>query len=168
MTDPTRFDPRTLFTVGVLLFPLMTFTLGVSLPSGIFMPTILVGCSLGGFAGICFQDYLMEGLSPSTFALLGAAALLTGIQRSTVSVCVILVEGTGQTKFLIPVICTIVVARYVGDFFTKGLYEVRRRTAATMQGQVQGSPRVCEVYADTNDALATCLRLLSKSANIPT
>ena len=124
LTDPTQFDERTLLWVGLSFLPLMTLTLGVALPSGIFMPSILIGCSLGGYMGIQFQRWFSHDLSPSTFALLGAAALLAGIQRSTVSLCVILVEGTGQVKVLIPVIITVVVARYVGDQITKeGLYE---------------------------------------------
>jgi chloride channel 7 len=124
LTDPTQFDERTLLWVGLSFLPLMTLTLGVALPSGIFMPSILIGCSLGGYMGIQFQRWFSHDLSPSTFALLGAAALLAGIQRSTVSLCVILVEGTGQVKVLIPVIITVVVARYVGDQIIKeGLYE---------------------------------------------
>jgi H+/Cl- antiporter ClcA len=124
LTDPTQFHSYTLVAVGVIFFVLMTLTLGTSLPSGIFMPTFLIGSSLGGAAGIAFQGWIPE-LSPSTFALLGAAALLAGIQRSTVSLCVILVEGTGQVKILIPVIVTVVVARYVGDLISHGgLYEI--------------------------------------------
>jgi len=125
LTDPMQFKPRTLWCVGLSFFVLMTLTLGVSIPSGIFMPTFLIGSSLGGAAGMSFQQWLGHGLSPSTFALLGAAALLAGIQRSTVSLCVILVEGTGQVKVLIPVIITVVVARYVADLITgHGLYEL--------------------------------------------
>ena len=124
LTDPTQFDERTLLAVGLSFYPLMMLTLGVALPSGIFMPTILIGCSLGGYMGIQFQKLFLSDLSPSTFALLGAASLLAGIQRSTVSLCVILVEGTGQVKVLIPVIITVVIARYVGDLIIKeGLYE---------------------------------------------
>jgi H+/Cl- antiporter ClcA len=45
--------------------------------------------------------------------------------RSTIeSVHVILVEGTSQVKILIPVIVTVVVARYVGDLISNGLYEI--------------------------------------------
>jgi len=124
LTDPTQFAPWTLFTVGAVFFLLMPLTLGVALPSGIFMPTVLIGSSLGGAAGMIFQEWFGPELSPSTFALLGAAALLAGIQRSTVSLCVILVEGTGQVKVLIPVIITVVVARYVAGLIHKhGLYE---------------------------------------------
>ena len=125
LKEPGQFEPHTLLLVGVTFLPLMVLTLGVSLPSGIFMPSILIGCCLGGYMGLFFQEFFSSDLSPSTFALLGAAALLTGIQRSTVSLCVILVEGTGQVKVLIPVIVTVVVARYVGDRITHhGLYEV--------------------------------------------
>jgi len=125
LTDPLQFKPRTLWSVGILFFLLMNVTLGVSIPSGIFMPTFLIGSSLGGAAGIYFQELLGREISPSTFALLGAAALLAGIQRSTVSLCVILVEGTGQVKVLIPVIVTIVIARYVADLISgHGLYEL--------------------------------------------
>lgn len=125
LSDPDQFKPRTLWSVGIVCFILMTLTLGISIPSGIFMPTFLIGSSLGGAAGVAFQRWLGQDLSPSTFALLGAAALLAGIQRSTVSLCVILVEGTGQVKVLIPVIITVVVARYVADLVCgHGLYEL--------------------------------------------
>lgn len=124
LTDPTQFNPWTLFTVGAVFFPLLILTLGTAIPSGIFMPTFLIGSSLGGAAGIMFKDLIGGDIAPSTFALLGAAALLAGIQHSTVSLCVILVEGTGQVKILIPVIITVIVARYVAGMIHKhGLYE---------------------------------------------
>jgi len=124
LTDPTQFNPWTLLTVGAVFFPLLILTLGTAIPSGIFMPTFLIGSSLGGAAGMIFKDWFGGNISPSTFALLGAAALLAGIQHSTVSLCVILVEGTGQVKILIPVIITVVVSRYVAGIIHKhGLYE---------------------------------------------
>ena len=70
----------------------------MSLPSGIFTPAVLTGASLGGVAVIKFQKHFDENITPSTFALLGVAALLAGVQRSTVSLCIILVEGTGQVE----------------------------------------------------------------------
>jgi H+/Cl- antiporter ClcA len=124
LKDPSQFDSRTLLATGLSFLPLMMLTVGVAIPSGLFMPTILIGCCLGGYSGIMFQHWFSSELSPSTFALLGAAALLAGIQRSSVSLCVILVEGTGQVKVLIPVIVTVVIARYVGDRICKdGMYE---------------------------------------------
>ena len=98
LSNPSAFKPQTLITVGVLFFILMVSTYGVSLPFGIFMPTILIGSSLGGYLGSFFDENLGRNVSPSTFALLGAAAFLSGIQRNAVSLCVILMEGTGTTE----------------------------------------------------------------------
>jgi H+/Cl- antiporter ClcA len=124
LANPKQFQPRTLLTVGALFYVLMVFTITSSLPSGVFTPTVLCGASLGGAAGLIFKDIIDPEITPSTFALLGVAAMLAGIQHSTVSICVILVEGTGQVKVLIPVIVTVVVARYVAGLVHKnGIYE---------------------------------------------
>ena len=125
LSNPAQFHPMTLWTTGLVFFFCMTLTLGVALPSGVFMPTFLIGCSMGGAAGLVFQRWMSPDVSPATFALLGAAALLAGIQRTTVSICVILVEGTGEVKTLIPVILTVMVAKRVGDRISgQGLYEL--------------------------------------------
>lgn len=123
LTDPAQFEVRTLFTVGALFYLLTILTFGSTLPMGLFTPTVLIGASLGGAGGLMLRDYVDAEITPSTFALLGVAAILAGVQRSTVSICVILVEGTGQIKVLIPVIITVVVARYVADFVhADGIY----------------------------------------------
>ncbi len=124
LSNPEIYDPRTLLTTGIVVYVFMTLTFGMMIPSGIFMPTILSGSALGGLVGIYVERYYGPSLSPSTFALLGAAALLAGIQRNTVSLCVIMMEGTGQTKVLIPLIVTICVAVYVGSIFNSGIYEI--------------------------------------------
>jgi CBS domain-containing protein len=68
----------------------------------------------------------MSSINPAHLSLLGATALLAGIQRTTVSLCVIMMEATGQVKILIPLIISVVVARYVADIFTEGFYHVSR------------------------------------------
>jgi len=124
LSNPAQFKVETLLVVGLLFYVLLIITFGTALPSGIFTPSVLVGASLGGAAGIFFHDKLDSEISPSTFALLGVAALLAGIQRSTVSVCVILVEGTGQIKVLLPAIITVVVSRYVASLvYREGIFE---------------------------------------------
>ena len=40
------------------------------------------------------------------YALLGAVGMLGGIQRSSVSLVVIIVEGTGKVDYLLPIIFT--------------------------------------------------------------
>jgi H+/Cl- antiporter ClcA len=57
-------------------------------------------------------------------ALIGAVAMLAGIIRSGVSLCVIVMEGTGRTELLLPAAIVTVVARGVGNLATDGLYDV--------------------------------------------
>eukprot|EP00980_Cylindrotheca_fusiformis_P021527 scaffold8369_cov121-Cylindrotheca_fusiformis.AAC.8 len=123
LADPAQFEARTLFTVGTLFYFLTLLTFGSALPLGVFTPTVLIGASLGGAGGLILQEHVDDDITPSTFALLGVAAVLTGVQRSTVSICVILIEGTGQIKVLIPVIITVIVARYAAEFVhADGIY----------------------------------------------
>ena len=83
---------------GLVFLFLMLITFGVALPSGLFMPTLLTGSSLGGYAGIMIQKHLIPDIVPAHMALLGATAMLAGIQRTTVSLVVIMMEATGQVK----------------------------------------------------------------------
>ena len=123
LTAPEGFAPRTLLTVAVLFYCMMIVTFGVAVPTGMFMPQVLVGSSFGGFAGLVIKENYIPKVHPSDFALIGAAAFLAGSQRNVVSLCVILMEGTGQTRNLIPVIITCICARTVGDLLSEGIYE---------------------------------------------
>jgi H+/Cl- antiporter ClcA len=44
-----------------------------------------------------------------------------GVQRSSLSLVVIILEGTGAVQQLLPIILTTVVAKWVGDLFNDGL-----------------------------------------------
>ncbi|KAL7535492.1 hypothetical protein ACHAXR_006526, partial [Thalassiosira sp. AJA248-18] len=124
LSDPSAFEQRTLICIGFVFYILTLITFGTTIPAGIFTPTVLIGAALGGACGNAFHQYVDEEISPSTFALLGVAAMLAGVQRSTVSVAVILVEGTGQIKVLSPVIIVVVISRYVAQSIsTLGIFE---------------------------------------------
>lgn len=55
---------------------------------------------------------------------MGAVAVLNGIQRSTVSVTIIIVEGTGKVELLLPIILAAACSRVVGAFVSEGIYDV--------------------------------------------
>lgn len=124
LTDPAVFEARTLLTCGLIFYFLMLITFGIDMPTGMFMPTLITGSNLGGWAGIMIQRHVMSTVNPSTFALLGATGMLAGIQRTTVSLVVIMMEATGKIEVLIPLIVTVIVARYVGDLFNEGIYHI--------------------------------------------
>lgn len=52
------------------------------------------------------------------YALVGAAAQLAAIERITISLTVIVLETTGDITFAVPIILCVVIAKWVGDFFT--------------------------------------------------
>ncbi|KAG0630439.1 hypothetical protein M758_1G178100 [Ceratodon purpureus] len=98
---------------------------GIAAPGGIFMPSIMVGASFGAFLGRIFQVFFPGwSVQPGMHALVGATAMLGGVFRTTISLVVIMVEGTGGIEFLLPVILAIVLSNWVAHYIhSAGAYE---------------------------------------------
>ena len=125
LTDPSVYQQETLLAIGIVFYVLTLITSGITIPAGIFTPIILVGAAFGGAIGNAVHHYVDEETTPSTFALLGVAAMLAGVQQSTISVAMMLVEGTGQIKILTPVILVVIIARYVAQCISRrGIFEL--------------------------------------------
>lgn len=125
ISKPENFHGHVLLVAALAFLPLMSLTFGSATPAGIFMPTILIGCSLGGIVGQLLQAKLgADKVTDGTFALMGAVAMLGGVMRSSISLCVIILEGTGQVQLLVPIIVTTVAARYVGNLLSEGVVEL--------------------------------------------
>lgn len=67
------------------------------MPAGIFLPGMLVGCSLG----ILYLEFLLQGLNVSilraggqSYLVMGAAATLSSYTRLTYSLAVVMMETT--------------------------------------------------------------------------
>ncbi|KAJ1626851.1 chloride channel [Pavlovales sp. CCMP2436] len=107
ISKPENFDGHVLLAAALAFLPLMAMTFGAATPAGIFMPTIFIGCALGGIVGQLLRARLGgDKVTEGTFALMGAVAMLGGVQ------------------LLVPIIVTTVMARYVGNLFSEGVVEL--------------------------------------------
>ncbi|CAK9865491.1 unnamed protein product [Sphagnum jensenii] len=98
---------------------------GVATPGGIFMPSIMVGASFGACLGRIYEIFFPLGtVQPGLHALVGATAMLGGVFRTSISLVVIMVEGTGGIDFILPVIVAIVLSNWAAyHIHSAGAYE---------------------------------------------
>jgi len=121
---------------------LTAWTFGMTIPAGIFLPTIAIGASLGRAVGLltqglqrahpkawiflsCPPDPSVRCVSPGFYAVIGASAMLAGVTRMTISLVVILFELTGALSHVLPIMISVMTAKWVGDGLGKdGIYSV--------------------------------------------
>lgn len=118
------FSPITLSVFFLLYFLLACWTYGVSVPSGLFVPSLLCGAAFGRLVANILNVKLGMDIYSGTFALIGAAAFLGGVVRMTISLTVILIESTNEITYGLPIMITLMVAKWTGDFFNKGIYDI--------------------------------------------
>ncbi|EJD07614.1 Cl-channel protein [Fomitiporia mediterranea MF3/22] len=119
---------------------LTAWSFGMMVPAGIFLPTITIGACLGRAVGLvvqwlhrahptlwvfttCPPEPTVQCISPGFYAVIGASAMLGGVTRMTISLVVILFELTGALSHVLPIMISVMVAKWVGDAFGKeGIY----------------------------------------------
>ena len=124
-----NFESRVLTFVVFFCFSfgLGLLTYGCAVPSGLFVPAIMSGAAMGRLVGDVIEQYFPDFIvssSPGNYALIGAAAMLGGICRMTISITVIVVESTTNVSFLLPISLTIFTAKFIGDLFSEGIYDL--------------------------------------------
>ncbi|KXS17591.1 hypothetical protein M427DRAFT_96954 [Gonapodya prolifera JEL478] len=140
-SDDVTFSAGSLVIAFVAKILLVTWTFGIRVPSGIFLPPLAIGALAGRALGIAakylqetYPDHLLfaacknvdteQCISPGLYALVGAAAALGGVTRMTVSLAVIVFELTGVLEYVLPIMIAIMVAKWTGDWLGKeSIYE---------------------------------------------
>ena len=85
----------------------------------IFMGWIILNVRyLGAGLQYMFPQYFLADYGK--YALLGAAAMLGGVVRMTISLTIILIEATGNLTYGFPIMVVLMVAKWVGDYFNEG------------------------------------------------
>ncbi|KAF4520380.1 hypothetical protein B566_EDAN012885 [Ephemera danica] len=123
---PGSHNPATLGIFFLVYFALSCWTYGLSVSSGLFIPSLLTGAAWGRLAGMGLQAMFPDAswAQPGKYALIGAAAQLGGVVRMTISLTVILIEATGNITFGLPLMMSLLMAKWIGDFFNEGLYDM--------------------------------------------
>lgn len=124
---------------AVLGFLLAALSFGLQIPAGIILPSMAIGALVGRAVGIVMEIWVDSHrgfflfqtcapdtpcITPGTYAIIGAAAALTGVTRMTVSIVVIMFELTGALTYVLPIMVAVMISKWVGDAFSRrGIYE---------------------------------------------
>jgi len=120
----SAFSPVTLFIFMVFFYVLSCWTYGVSVPSGLFVPSLLCGAAYGRLVANLLEHIGYDFIYPGTYALVGAAAFLGGVVRMTISLTCILLEATNEISYGLPIMGVLMIAKWVGDLFNESLYDI--------------------------------------------
>ncbi|KAI3786866.1 hypothetical protein L1987_40900 [Smallanthus sonchifolius] len=116
-----EFQPTSVLMFFITCFFLSIFSYGIVAPVGIFIPVIVTGASFGRLVGLLIGSN--SNLNHGLFAVLGAASLLGGSMRMTVSLCVILLELTNNLLLLPLIMLVLLVSKTVADAFNNNIYD---------------------------------------------
>ncbi|KAI8349423.1 chloride channel [Blakeslea trispora] len=145
---------RTVAEIPQLLYLLMTtlfikmgltvITFGCTVPGGIFLPSLIIGAITGRIIGLimqyitltypdawpltaCADDFATRGecIIPGVYAIVGAAAGLAGVTRTTISLVVVMFELTYSLTYALPIMIAVMVAKWIADAtFVEGIYDL--------------------------------------------
>ncbi|KAI9598161.1 chloride channel [Syncephalis fuscata] len=124
-----------LILAGLAKIFLTILAVGLPIPSGVYMPSMAIGACFGRALGMLVQAWQrnypgafffsscppdVSCITPGTYALVGAAAVLGGVTRMTVSLAVIMFELTGALTYVLPIMVAVMISKWVGDAFGEG------------------------------------------------
>jgi len=109
--------------VHFLIWFIMTvFTYGTAVPAGLFLPGILIGCSLGRMLTLFISTNIETTVQPATYSIIGAASVLAGYSRMSFSLAVIMLETTENVNLFLPMLFSLFISFAVGRLFNRSIY----------------------------------------------
>lgn len=95
----------------------------LSIGSGIFGGLMSPSIFIGAFGGYWFgTDMVTYGIDPRVFALIGSAAVLSGVSKAPLRSSVIITELTHSYQLLIPILIASSISGYIASKFEPGSY----------------------------------------------
>ena len=87
-----KFSPESLLPLLLICYAFTTMTYGTFVPAGLFVPGILIGCTIGRLAGLSVESLGFADVHLSTYAIIGATSFLSGYSRLSFSLAVMMLE----------------------------------------------------------------------------
>ncbi|KAI5067428.1 hypothetical protein GOP47_0017956 [Adiantum capillus-veneris] len=130
-TNEFHYKSLAIYLASNLILALLTY--GTAVPSGLFLSAIICGATYGRLLGMVMRNlgYHFLQLDEGIYAVLGAASLLGGTMRTTVSICVILLELTNNLSMLPLIMLVLLISKTVGDSLSYGFYDQLLRTLSS-------------------------------------
>jgi chloride channel 3/4/5 len=106
-----------------------SLTFGTGVPAGLFVPSLFMGALLGRAVGhgmVYINNecwHISDTIEPGVYAMVGAASMLGGVCRVTISLTVIMFELTGGLSYVVPFMVGILTSKIVGDALNEGIYD---------------------------------------------
>jgi len=170
--DASTFSSAALFLFFIPYITMATVVYGIAVPSGLFVPSLLAGAAFGRLCGHLLHklDHTSGTFADSgTYALMGAAAVLGGMARMTISLTVILLEATGDMQYVLPLMLTLMCARFTGNVFNEGLYDIhiKLKKISFLEPEVPSIAEKYEIVA--GQVMSTdvkCLRPVERAGTV--
>ncbi|GAM18690.1 hypothetical protein SAMD00019534_018650 [Acytostelium subglobosum LB1] len=106
-------------------FVFAAYTAGCGISSGTFVPMIVIGAAYGRLVGLIMHMVVKNHeVDPGVFALMGAAAFMAGVSRLTISLSVILIEMTSEQQYILQLMVTVMIAKWVSDALIHPLFDL--------------------------------------------
>ena len=127
--------------IFLIRFGLGAVSYAARTPGGLFAPLLVLGAQLGLlFGALCRVAFPSLDIHPEGFAIVGMAALLTGVVRAPLTGIVLVVEMTASVEMLLPMLGACFAAMLVPSLLRDPpLYESLRANILR-QGHVKQAP----------------------------
>lgn len=111
--NQTEFNLSFLFMLLIFKIIATSLTLGSGGSGGIFSPSLLIGSLTGIIIGILFDQFMpfLSG-SPSLYALIGMAAVISAVIRAPLTATFIILEFTHNYSLTIPLLIASLIAEW--------------------------------------------------------
>ena len=165
---PGYFPPVILTIYVAVYFCATAFIYGIAVPSGLFVPCMLIGGGLGRLVGELFYSYVDSVADPGLYALMGAAAVLAGVTHMTMSLAMIIVEVSGDLGLVMPMMLVILTAKIVaGKIFDLSVYDMHLGLAAVPMLNQEDMAESTELL-NVKSVMATRVRTLREADTVET